>query len=50
MESEFDQLMRFYGVHTLEDLVRAQEMHIKRLQESRPALSEVLAMSPARSA
>ena len=52
MENEFDQLMRFYGVQTLEDLVRAQEFHIRRLQESekRPTINEVLAMSPVRSA
>lgn len=52
MENEFDQLMRFYGVSTLEDLVMAQEKHIARLQEanSRKSTAEVLASSPVRSA
>lgn len=52
MENEFDQLMRFYGVTTMEDLVRAQEKHILRLQAAakRPDINQVLASSPVRSA
>ena len=52
MSNEFDVLMRFYGVDTIEDLVRAQELHIQRLQDavSRKSITQVLASSPVRSA
>lgn len=49
-KEEFLQLMRFYGVSTMEELVRAQELHIQRLQASRPPINQVLASSPVRSA
>lgn len=32
----FEQLMRFYSVTTMEDLVDAQYNHIERLQDSKP--------------
>ena len=52
MSDEFDVLMRFYGVDTIEDLVMAQELHIQRLQDavSRKSINQVLASSPVRSA
>lgn len=48
---DFKQLMRFYGVDTVEELVRAQENHIVRLQEQakRPSINQILASSPVRS-
>ena len=48
---DFKQLMSFYGVDTVEDLVRAQEKHIVRLQEQarRVPINQVLAQSPVRS-
>ena len=50
VNNEFDVLMRFYGVDTIEDLVRAQELHIQRLQDavSRRTINQVLASSPVR--
>ena len=37
---EFAQLMRFYSVSTLEDLVRIQSQHIERLQAKLPPLRD----------
>ena len=52
MSDEFDVLMRFYGVDTIDDLVRAQGQHIQLLQDavSRKSITQVLASSPVRSA
>lgn len=49
---EFKQLLNFYDVDNLTDLIRAQEAHILRLQAtvSRQPLNKVLSASPVRSA
>ena len=49
---EFKQLMKFYGVDSAAELIRAQERHILRLQESssKKPMAQILAPSPVRSA
>lgn len=33
-EESHQQLMRFYGVRTIDELIEAQERHIEKLQET----------------
>ena len=49
---EFKQLMNFYRVDSAAELIRAQEGHILRLQESasKKSMTQILASSPVRSA
>lgn len=49
---EFDQIMKFYDVDSVAGLIRAQEDHILRLQESvaRKPFTQIIASSPVRGA
>ena len=51
-KDDFSQLMKFYGVNSIEELIKAQELHISRLQENakRPTINQIMAQSPVRSA
>ena len=49
---EFDQIMKFYDVDSVSGLIRAQEGHILRLQESaaKKSMTRITVSSPVRSA
>ena len=49
---EFDQIMKFYDVDSVSGLIRAQEEHILRLQESaaKKSMTRITVSSPVRSA
>lgn len=44
--AQMDRLYGFYGVATLEELIAAQDHHIKRLQEKLPALRDEFPRTP----